>query len=609
MKYNILIFSFLLLIIGVMEVSATSDSIDINIMPNNLNDAKKAGIGFADREGIDIIERSEKFIITSKSKDQAIIYIPVQKPDGGKNWQDAYTITHYNETGHPLSDKTTVPHLINESWYVVFKNTDWSYLEVGGVMQFWDATDIPTLYTAISDNSKISLSGGIYTMHIPFYQNKSTDNFYFGETVHLKTVVGTAVAYYRWAGNTTFNNAVIHAWNTTNGTIVMDASIARSYIYSDSDASGDITNCNMSYLGYGSWAKYGVFLEHNSDITIINNTYNHNHYGICLYLSCNNNTLTGNNASGNIEHGIYLSASCNNTLADNNASWNTQYGICLYVSSNNTLTGNKASGNTQDGIYLYSSCNNNTLTGNNAFGNTQHGIRLSSSCNNNTLTGNNASWNTQYGICLYVSSNNTLTGNKACGNTQDGIYLYSSCNNNTLTGNNASGNTQHGIRLSSSCNNTLTSNIISLNTDYGVRLSSSSYNTLTNNYFNNINNAYDTGYNAWNITPTMGANIFGGSWLGGNYWSDYMGVDQTCDGLGDTLTPYNVGITNGGDYHPLVQFSLPTLTDEIKLITSEITLGLKGINMGNYLVYAFILIGILLIILGIQIITNNIYRR
>jgi parallel beta-helix repeat protein len=537
MKYNILIFSFLLLIIGVMEVSATSDSIDINIMPNNLNDAKKAGIGFADREGIDIIERSEKFIITSKSKDQAIIYIPVQKPDGGKNWQDAYTITHYNETGHPLSDKTTVPHLINESWYVVFKNTDWSYLEVGGVMQFWDATDIPTLYTAISDNSKISLSDGIYTMHIPFYQNKSTDNFYFGETVHLKTVVGTAVAYYRWAGNTTFNNAVIHAWNTTNGTIVMDASIARSYIYSDSDASGDITNCNMSYLGYGSWAKYGVFLEHNSDITIINNTYNHNHYGICLYLSCNNNTLTGNNASGNTEHGIYLSASCNNTLADNNASWNTQYGICLYVSSNNTLTGNKASGN-----------------------------------------------------------------------TQDGIYLYSSCNNNTLTGNNASGNTQHGIRLSSSCNNTLTSNIISLNTDYGVRLSSSSYNTLTNNYFNNINNAYDTGYNAWNITPTMGANIFGGSWLGGNYWSDYMGVDQTCDGLGDTLTPYNVGITNGGDYHPLVQFSLPTLTDEIKLITSEITLGLKGINMGNYSVYAFILIGILLIILVIQIISNSIYR-
>jgi hypothetical protein len=51
-----------------------------------------------------------------------------------------------------------------------------------------------------------------------------------------------------------------------------------------------------------------------------------------------------------------------------------------------------------------------------------------------------------------------------------------------------------------------------------------------------------------------------------------------------------------------------TLLEELKLIMSEITTGLKSINMGNYLVYAFILIGILLIILGIQIITNNIYR-
>jgi hypothetical protein len=52
-----------------------------------------------------------------------------------------------------------------------------------------------------------------------------------------------------------------------------------------------------------------------------------------------------------------------------------------------------------------------------------------------------------------------------------------------------------------------------------------------------------------------------------------------------------------------------TLINETKLIMSEITQGIKGINMGNYLVYAFIFIGILLIILGIQIITNNIYRR
>ena len=51
-----------------------------------------------------------------------------------------------------------------------------------------------------------------------------------------------------------------------------------------------------------------------------------------------------------------------------------------------------------------------------------------------------------------------------------------------------------------------------------------------------------------------------------------------------------------------------TLIEETGLIMSEITSGLKGVNISNYLVYAFILIGILLIILGIQIITKNIYR-
>ena len=50
------------------------------------------------------------------------------------------------------------------------------------------------------------------------------------------------------------------------------------------------------------------------------------------------------------------------------------------------------------------------------------------------------------------------------------------------------------------------------------------------------------------------------------------------------------------------------LLDEVKLIMSEITTGLSDINMSNYLVYAFILIGILLIILVIQIIGNGIYR-
>ena len=101
---------------------------------------------------------------------------------------------------------------------------------------------------------------------------------------------------------------------------------------------------------------------------------------------------------------------------------------------------------------------------------------------------------------------------------------------------------------------TLLSNT-ALNNSHGIYLSSSSNNFIYNNYFNNTNNAYDDGNNVWNITKTLGTNIIGGLYLGGNYWSDYAGLDLDGDGIGDTLLPYNSSdnIQNGGDWQPLVK--------------------------------------------------------
>nr|QNO41624.1 hypothetical protein AJMLGAKO_00001 [Methanosarcinales archaeon ANME-2c ERB4] len=209
------------------------------------------------------------------------------------------------------------------------------------------------------------------------------------------------------------------------------------------------------------------------------------------------------------------------------------------------------------GISLDSNINHCDISNNTVSDNYQ-GICLRGSSNNNTISSNTISNNDQNGIYLDASSDNAVTSNTVSNNDWCGIILSLWCNNNTISGNTVSNN-DCGIHMRGSSSNTIHSNTAS-NNDDGIYLhSSSTNNQIYNNYFNNTNNAQDDGTNIWDITPTLGENIIGGSWLGGNYWSDYAGEDTNGDGLGDTLLPYNASgeITTGGDWHPLVQEPSP----------------------------------------------------
>jgi parallel beta-helix repeat protein len=347
----------------------------------------------------------------------------------------------------------------------------------------------------------------------------------------------------------------------------------------DSVIGNNLADNLASGVAVESNSPYGIWLNSSNDDSVNGNNITAN-FGVGVVLSgSNNNSVNGNNITANYGYGLWLDVSNDDSVSGNNIAAYGEYGIILEGSNDDSVNGNNVtavvaisfansynssvSGNSfvNCGLYVFSSYGN-VMTGNLVNGRPLvylenvsdsvvegAGQVILVNCNNVTVENCDLS-NTYIGVELWGTSNSTISGNDITSNIGFGIYLDSSSNNNSLIGNNLANN-EFGIVLeSSSSNNSIIGNNIARG-EFGVFLGDSSNNIIYHNnfMFNTLGQASSVySINVWDD----------GYPSGGNYWSNYTGVDlysgpyqnQTgSDGIGDT--PYIID-ANDIDHYPLM---------------------------------------------------------
>jgi parallel beta-helix repeat protein len=417
-------------------------------------------------------------------------------------------------------------------------------------------------YLTVSNNSVTGNERGIYLQYyvrdstfMDNYVSYNVDGFGLGNSPNRNTIARNTIDWNSRHGIFITGKDLVITDNTMVGNgIYMGGHRVETWSTHTIDTSNTVNGKPVYYWknAVGGTIPSGagqVILVGCANVTIDNQNVSQGTAGIQIAFS-SRITISNNTASDNNMDGIYIKDSSTNTLTSNVASYN-RHGIYLRYSSGSTLSDNVME---QDGILLEGSNANfttqvidtsNTVNGKpvyywqNVIGGTipsGAGQVILAECENITVENQNLS-DGSVGILAAYSSGLTIQSNEISHNSWAGIHLYGYTD--SLIANNTVSDSEVGISADGYSGLVIINNTIS-HSEIGLQLFVYIEGAIVyhNNFINNTLQAYDDG----SIFGPPYSSIWDNGYpSGGNYWSDYSGVDN-CSGPNQDICPDSDGI-------------------------------------------------------------------